>query len=56
MDLLTWMKGSTPEQCLELGLLILELGTKKRTPQWFVNIDAAIEEQNLNFEIREPAA
>ena len=56
MNILRWMKESTPEQCREVALLILELGTKERTAQWHANIDAAIEEQNLNFEIREPAA
>lgn len=42
VDILTWMKGSTPEECREVGLLIIELGTKKRDAQWFVNLEAAI--------------
>ena len=45
MDILRWMKNSTPEECREVALLILEQGTKERSPQWHANIDAAIEEQ-----------
>lgn len=42
MDILRWMKNSTPEECKEVALLILEQGLKERTPQWHANIDAAI--------------
>lgn len=55
MDILNWMKGSTPEQCREVALLMLEQGTKERTAQWHANIDAAIAEQRTGFEIRDSA-
>lgn len=43
MDILRFIKRATPEQCQELGDLIIEMGTKERSEQWHQDIDAAIE-------------
>lgn len=45
MDILRWMKNSTPKECREVAMLILEQGMQPRSPQWHANIDAAIEER-----------
>lgn len=53
MDILNLIRRSTPEQCREMGELILEMGTKPRTREWYGQIDTAIalqpvpKEQNI---------
>lgn len=42
MEILHVIKNSSPEECREIGELILEMGTKPRTPQWHADIDTAI--------------
>lgn len=60
-DFLPWMRKSTPEDCRMLAMrvlarddwresvemvgLLLELGAKERTPEWFASVDTAIKAQ-----------
>lgn len=51
MEILRWMRASTPEECQEVGELLLDVGVKKRTRQWFANIDEAIRLQSTPEEL-----
>ena len=63
MNYLAWIKRSTPTECRDLAVkilnrddwresvemvgLLLELGAKDRTPEWYASVDVAIEAEKL---------